>query len=134
MACSSWLPPRPSVMHQAHPRSPEQAEALHRFATSLPEVRQFAGSDLTSPANARRAVAVLTDLVAEAEALGETELRSDPGFQAALRRATTRFGLSLGLDAVDQAMGRLSGSPAAASALPDLRRRLAAARKTVEGE
>jgi hypothetical protein len=124
-----------AVMHQGHPRSPEQAEALRRFATSLPEVGQFAGSgDLTSPANARRAVAVLADLVAKAEALGETELRSDPGFQAALRRATTRFGLSLGLDAVDQAMGRLSGSPAAAGALPELRRRLAAARKTVEGE
>ena len=124
-----------AIMHQDHPRSPEQAEALRRFAGSLPEVRQFAGSrDLGSPANAARAVAVLTDLVAKAQALGETELRADPGFQSALRRATTRFGLSLGLDAVDQAIGRLSQSPAAAGALPGLRQRMAAARRTIDGD
>ena len=122
-----------AVMHQDHPRSPEQAEALRRFATSLPEVQQFTSSgDLTSPANVRRAVSVLTDLVAKAELLGETELRSDPGFQSALRRATTRFGLSLGLDTVDQAIGKLSAQPEAASAVPELKRRLAAARKAVE--
>jgi hypothetical protein len=122
-----------AVMHQDHPRSREQAEALRRFATSLPEVERFTSSgDLTSPANVRRAVAVLTDLVAKAQALGETELRSDPGFQGALRRTMTRSGLSLGLDTVDRAVGKLSASPAAASALPELRKRLSAARKTLE--
>jgi hypothetical protein len=122
-----------AIMHQDHPRSPEQAEALRRFATSLPEVEQFTKSgDLTSPANMRRAIAVLTDLVAKAQALGETELQSDPGFQNALTRVTTRFGLSLGLDAVDRAITGLSANPAAASALPELRKQLAAARETVE--
>jgi len=124
-----------AVMHQDHPRSPEQAAALRRFVTSLPEIEQFTKSgDLTSPENARRAIAVLTDLVAKAQALGATELKSDPGFQSALQRVTTRFGLSLGLDAVDRAIGKLSANPAAASALPELRKRLAAARKTVEGK
>ncbi|HTP50310.1 MAG TPA: hypothetical protein VMK42_06410 [Anaeromyxobacteraceae bacterium] len=124
-----------AVMHQGHPRSAEQAEALRRFATSLPEVEQFTKSgDLSSPANVRRAIAVLTDLVTKAEVLGETELRSDPGFQSALKRATTRFGLSLGLDAADRAIGKLAGSPEAARALPDLRRRLAAARKVVASD
>jgi hypothetical protein len=119
-------------MHQDHPRSREQAEALRRFATSLPEVQQFTGSgELTSAANVRRAVIVLTDLMSKAEALGETELRSDPGFQAALRRVTTRFGLSLGLDTVDQAIGKLAANPAAAGALPELRRKLAATRKAI---
>ena len=123
-----------AVMHQDHPRSPEQAEALRRFATSLPEVEQFTKSGhLSSPANVRRAIAVLSDLVAKAQVLGETELRSDPGFQGALRRVTTHFGLSLGLDTVDRVIGRLSANPAAANALPELRMRLAAARRTVEG-
>jgi hypothetical protein len=122
-----------AVMHQDHPRNTEQAAALRRFASSLPEVDQFTKSrDLTSPENVRRAVAVLTDIVAKAQVLGETELRSDPGFQSALRQATTRFGLTLGLDSVDQAITRLSGYPAAASALPELRKQLARARKTLE--
>jgi hypothetical protein len=122
-----------AIMHQDHPRSREQAEALHRFATSLPEVQHLAGAgDLTSPAGARRAVAVLTDLVTKAQLLGETELRSDPDFQSALSRATTRFGLTLGLDGVDRAIRELSANPAAASALPDLRKRLAMARKAIE--
>lgn len=122
-----------AVMHQDHPRNAEQAEALRRFATSLPEVERFTRSaDLTSPANVHRAVAVLTDLVAKAQLLGETELRADPGFQSALRRTTTRFGLSLGLDTVDQAVAKLSANPAAAGALADLRKRLAAARRTLE--
>jgi len=42
--------------------------ALKRFATSLPEVAQFAGGNLSSPENARRAVAVLSDIVAKAQA------------------------------------------------------------------
>jgi hypothetical protein len=124
-----------AVMHQGHPRNPQQAEALKRFATSLPEVEQFTKSgNLTSPENARRAVAVLTDLVSKAQALGQTELQSDPGFQSALQRVTARFGLSLGLDVMDQAIGRLSTNPAAAKAVPELRRRLIAARRTVEGK
>lgn len=122
-----------AVMHQDHPRNAEQAAALRRFASSLPEVEQFTkSSDLTSPENVRRAVVVLSDIVAKAQALGETELRSDPGFQSALRQTTTRFGLSLGLDSVDQAIGRLSAYPAAASAVPELRKQLAKARKTLE--
>ncbi len=121
-----------AVMHQDHPRSPQQAEALRRFATSLPEVEQFTKSgNLASPENARRAVAVLTDLVAKAQMLGETELQSDPGFQGALRRVTTRYGLSLGLDAIDRAIGKLSANPAAARAVPGLRTRLARARQAI---
>lgn len=121
-----------AIMHQDHPRNPEQAAALRRFATSLPEIQQFTLSrDLTSPANAARAVSVLTDLVAKAQALGETELQSDPGFQSALSRATTRVGLTLGLDTIDQAIQKLAANPAAASAIPTLRNRLAEARKTV---
>jgi hypothetical protein len=123
-----------AVMHQDHPRDAEQAEALRRFVASLPEIEQFTKSgDLTSPANVRRAVTVLTDLVAKAQVLGETELHADPGFQSALQRVTTRFGLSLELDAVDRAIAELSANPAAASVLPELRKRLATARKTVEG-
>ena len=121
-----------AIMHQDHPRNAEQAAALRRFATSLPEVAQFTSSrDLTSPANAARAVSVLTDLVAKAEALGETELKADPGFQSALGRATTRFGLTLGLDTIDQAIQRLAAVPAAASAIPRLRQQLADARRTL---
>ena len=122
-----------AIMHQDHPRNQEQAEALRRFATSLPEVEQFTQSgDLTSPANVHRAIAILTDLVAKAQVLGETELRSDPGFQSALRRVTARFGLSLGLDMVDRAIAGLSANPAAAGALPELRKRLAAVRKEIK--
>lgn len=121
-----------AIMHQNNPRNAQQAAALQRFATSLPEVAQFASSkDLTSPANAKRAVAVLSDILAKAQALGETELESDPGFQSALRETSTRFGASLGLDAVDVALRNLSGNPAAQSAVPDLQRRLALARKTL---
>ncbi|BDG01472.1 hypothetical protein AMOR_04680 [Anaeromyxobacter oryzae] len=122
-----------AVMHQDRPRSPEQAAALRRFATSLPEVRQLTRSGgLDSPANARRAVAVLTELVGKAQALGETELRADPAFQGAMSQAMTRLGLSLGLDTVDEAIGELGASPAAASAVPELRKRLAAARHALD--
>jgi hypothetical protein len=119
-----------AVMHQNHPRNAAQAAALQRFASSLPEVEAFTKGDLTSPANARRAVAVLTDLIGKAQALGETELAADPDFQSALSRVTTHAGLSLGLDAIDQAITTLSTNPAAAGAIPDLKRRLAQARKT----
>ena len=122
-----------ALMHSDHPRNPAQAEAMRRFVTSLPEVEQFTKSgDLSSPENVRRAVAALTDLIAKAHALGETELKSDPGFQSALQQVTTRFGLSMGLDVIDRSLGQLSASPAAAGAVPELRKRLAAARKTVE--
>ncbi len=81
----------------------------------------------------RRAVAVPSDLVAKAQALGETELRSGPGFQGALGQAMTRFGLSFGLDTVDRAIGKLPANPAAASPLPELRKRLTAAREELDG-
>lgn len=121
-----------ALMHSNHPRNPQQAEAMRRFVTSLPEVEQFTKSgDLSSPANVRRAVSVLTDLVGKAQVLGETELKSDPGFQSALQRATTRFGLTLGLDAVDRILGQLEKNQAAASAVPELRKKLAAARNSL---
>lgn len=122
-----------AIMHQDHPRNAKQAEALRRFATSLPEVAEFTRSgDLTSPENVARAVQVLNDLIAKAEALGETELAADPNFQTAWAQATTRTGLTLGLDTIDQAINRLAANPAAAGAVPDLRRRLARARHLAE--
>ena len=118
-----------AVMHQNHPRNAKQAEALRSFATSLPEVAEFTSSgDLTSPENVARAVHVLNDLISKAEVLGETELEADPNFQSAWARATTRTGLTLGLDTIDQAINRVAANPAAAAAVPDLRRRLAKAR------
>ena len=124
-----------AIMHQDHPRNAAQAEALRRFATSLPEVEQFtkAGS-LSSPENAARAVAVLTDLLRKAQALGETELQTDPGFQSALRQGTTRFGLTLGLDSIDKAIGVLAANPSTAAAVPALRTQLAKARRVADGQ
>lgn len=122
-----------AVMHQDHPRDAKQAAALQRFAASLPEVAQFADAkDLTSPVKAKRAIAVLADVLAKAQALGETELESDPGFQGALRRVSAQFGTSLGLDAVELALRNLSGNPAAKNAVPDLQQRLAMARRAIE--
>jgi len=121
-----------AVMHQNHPRNARQAEALRRFAASLPEVGRIGRmGSWSSPDDAARAVAALSDVIGKAQALGETELESDPGFQSALRRATARTGLALGLDTVDQALGRLEANPAAARQIPLLRRRLAAARRTL---
>ena len=72
-----------AIMHQDHPRNAEQAAALQRFASSLPEIEQvMKPGALTSPANVSRAVAVLTDLIGKAQALGETELQSDPSSRA----------------------------------------------------
>jgi len=123
-----------AMEHQNRPRNAAQAAALRNFATSLPEVAQFTSSgNLRSPANAQRAVTVLTDLVDKAEVLGETELQADPGFQGALRQTTTRMGLSLGLDAIDRAIGKLANNPATSGAVPGLRKRLAAVRKAVKG-
>jgi hypothetical protein len=122
-----------AVMHQNHPRNAQQAEALRRFATSLPEVAQFTqNGSLASPQNAARAVVVLRDLLAKAEALGYTELDADPGFQSALRQATTRFGLTLGLDQADKVITALANNPAAAGAVPGLRQQLAKARRVAE--
>lgn len=118
-----------ALMHSTQPRNAAQSAALQRFVTSLPEIEQFTKGDLMSPANAQRAIAVLTDLVGKAQALGETELAADPNFQSALSRVTTHVGLSFGLDALEQAIDTLAKNPAAASAIPDLKRRLAQARK-----
>jgi hypothetical protein len=74
---------------------------------------------------------VLNDLISKAEALGETELQADPNFQSAWAQASTRTGLTLGLDTIDQAINRLAANPAAATAVPELRRRLAKARTLV---
>jgi len=122
-----------ALMHSEHPRNAEQAAALKRFVTSMPEVAQFTQGDLTSPANAARAVTVLQDLISKADALGETELRADPAFQSAWAQATTRTGLTLGLDSIDHAINRLAQNPATAGAVPDLRRRLAQARALARG-
>lgn len=122
-----------AVMHQNHPRNARQAQALRAFAQSLPELQQFTrAGDLSSPANAVRAVRVLSDVIAKAQLLGETELQADPGFQSALRRATARTGLTLGLDAVDQTLTKLAANPAVAREMPGLRGRLAAARRTLQ--
>jgi hypothetical protein len=122
-----------AVMHQDHPRNAEQAAALRSFAGSLPELEQFAHSGaFASPQNIARAAAVLRDVIGKAQALGETELRADPGFQEALRRVTTRYGTSLALDAVQSAVDGLARNPAASGTVADLRRRLAQARGVVE--
>lgn len=121
-----------AVMHQNHPRNAAQAAALRNFATSLPEVEQFTHrGDFTSPANVARAVGVLTDLLSKAQALGETELQSDPGFQSALKQVGVRTGLSLGLDVIDHSIDVMARSPAAAFAAPALRARLAQVRRSL---
>jgi hypothetical protein len=121
-----------AVMHQNHPRNAAQAAALRNFATSLPEVEQFARSgDFTSPANIARAVRVLTDLLSKAQVLGETELKSDPGFQSALKQVGVRTGLSLGLDAISHSIEVMARSPGAAAAAPALRARLAEVRRSL---
>jgi hypothetical protein len=121
-----------AVMHQDHPRNPQQAAALANFARSLPEVEQFTRSGgLSSPRNLARAVLVLQDLIGKAQALGETELSADPGFQGALRQVTTRYGAMLGLDAVQSALDALARNPAAAGKVADLRQRLARARRAL---
>ncbi len=122
-----------AMMHQNSPRNAAQAVALKRFAESLPEIAQFtSGKNLTSPANAQRAVQVLSDLLAKAQALGQTELDADPGFQSALRRVTTRFGGSMGLDVVSLVLDKLAANPLTAKAVPGLRAQLARARSAFQ--
>ena len=123
-----------ALMHSNAPRNARQAAALRTFELSLPEVEVFSsGKNLASPQNAARAVRVLQDIIGKAQALGETELEADPGFQSALRQVTTRFGTNLGLDAVDLSLRKLAANPTTAGAVPGLRRQLALARKTVAG-
>ncbi|HEY8105656.1 MAG TPA: hypothetical protein VIE46_06085 [Gemmatimonadales bacterium] len=74
---------------------------------------------------------VLSDIIAKAQALGETELASDPNFQSALSQVSTRFGTNLGLDAVDLALAKLAANPVTAGAVPQLRTQLATARRTI---
>jgi hypothetical protein len=123
-----------AVMHQNHPRNARQAQALRRFAASLPEVEQFTRGSLASPQNAVRAVVVLQDLIGKAEALGYTELDADPGFQGALRQTTTRVGLTLALDQMQKAVTTLAANPTTAGAVPELEARLAKARRVAGGE
>lgn len=121
-----------AIMHQNEPRNARQAAAMQRFATSLPEVAAIGNpKDLTSPQNAKRAIAALADIIGKAQALGETELDADPGFQSALRQVSARFGANLGLDAVDLTLSKLSANPATASAVPNLRRQVEQARHTI---
>jgi hypothetical protein len=122
-----------AVMHQDNPRNAQQAAALRRFASSLPEVAEFTKSgDLSSPANISRAITVLTDLLGKAEALGETELQADPGFQSALRSATTRVGLTLGLDSIDHVVNLLGASQANPAEVQALRLKLSEVRGSLD--
>lgn len=122
-----------ALMHSNQPRNAKQAAAFQRFVTSLPQVAQFASAkDLTSPANAMRAATVLSDIIAKAQALGETELEADPNFQSAYQQVFTRFASNLGLDAVDLALRNVAANPATANAVPNLQLQLAKARTTIE--
>lgn len=121
-----------ALMHQNQPRNRAQADALRRFAASLPEVGVFSDpGSLTTPARAAQAAAVLEDLLGKAEALGRTELDADPSFQAALRAATMHTGLNLSLDAIDHSLDVMAGNPLAASRVPSLRRQLEHVRTTL---
>jgi len=121
-----------ALTHANKPRNARQAAAMQQFVTSIPEVAQFASSgSLTSPENARRAMVVMTDIIAKAQTLGETELASDPNFQSALNQVSTRFGANMELDAVDLVLDKLAANPATASAVPALRKQLAAARQSL---
>ncbi len=123
-----------ALMHSNSPRNPEQAAALRRFVSSMPELEMVGNpKNFSSPQGAQRAVSALADIIGKAQSLGETELAADPKFQSAWRQASTRFGANLGLDAVDEAVGKLAANPATASAVPGLRAQLARARRTLAG-
>jgi len=123
-----------AMMHADHPRNARQAAALQQFVLTIPAVaRVTSPKDLASPASAARAVNALSDMLSKAQVLGETELDADPGFQSAMRRVSTRFGASLGLDAVNLALNRMAATPATARAVPRLRQQLAAARTSIAG-
>jgi hypothetical protein len=123
-----------ALMHSNQPRNAKQEAALRQFVASLPQIEQFASSkSFASPENAARAAAILSDIVAKAQVLGQTELDADPGFQSALRQVTTRFGAGLGLDAVDVALNQLAANPTTARLVPGLREQLATARRAIAG-
>jgi len=123
-----------ALMHSNNPRNAQQAAAMQRFIASMPELQAVGNPRSFSTAQgAQRAVTALADIIGKAQALGETELAADPKFQSAWRQASTRFGANLGLDAVDEALGKLAVNPATASAVPGLRARLVVARQTLAG-
>lgn len=123
-----------ALMHSNNPRNAEQAAAMHRFVESMPELQAIGNPrSFSSGAGAQRAITALSDVIGKAQSLGQTELQSDPAFRSAWRQASTRFGANLGLDAVDDALGKLARNPATASAVPGLRARLALARRTLSG-
>jgi hypothetical protein len=123
-----------ALMHSNQPRNAKQQAALGQFVASLPQIEQLAGSkSFASPESAARAAAILSDIVAKAQALGQTELDADPGFQSAFRQVTTRFGAGLGLDAVDAALNQLAANPATARVVPGLREQIAVARRSIAG-
>ena len=122
-----------ALLHSNHPRNAQQAAAMQSFVQSLPEIAQFANAkDLTTPANAQRAVVVLSDIIGKAQALGVTEIDADPAFQSAWRQVSTRFGANLGLDAVDLVLRKLADNPAYAASVSDLRNQVAVARRTID--
>ena len=124
-----------ALMHSDHPRNAQQADAIRRFVTSLPQVEAVAqAAHSHSPQDAAKAVNALTDLITKAEAVGETELDADPAFQSAWTRASTRTGLSLGLDSIEHAINQLAKNPAAATQVAELRRKLAQARAVAAGK
>jgi hypothetical protein len=119
-------------MHQNRPRNAEQAAALRQFTAALPLLQRLTRSGrLDAPEDLARVVGVLSALLSRAQVLGSTELQADPGFQSALRHSATRLGLSLGLDTADQLIRKLAATPGALSYLPQLRRQLAQARRTL---
>ena len=118
-----------ALMHSDHPRNAQQAAAIRSFVTSLPQVEAVAkAAHSRSPQDTAKAVSALTDLITKAEAVGETEIKSDPAFQSAWARASTRTGLSLGLDSIEHAINQLAKNPAEAAQVAQLRRKLAQAR------
>ncbi len=122
-----------ALVHRDSP-DPQQAVALRTFEASLPEVAQLAGrASLASPAGAQRAVAALSDILAKAQALGRSELRTDPGSRSALDRACTRFGADLGMDAVQLVLARMASRAGSAGAVATLRQELHQARASIDG-
>ena len=123
-----------ALMHANTPRNPRQAAALQQFVASMPELELVGNPrNFSTAQGAQRAVAALADIIGKAQSLGETELAADPKFESAWRQASARFGANLGLDAVDEALGKLASNPATAGAVPGLRSRLAIARRTLDG-
>lgn len=121
-----------ALMHANNPRNAQQAAALHRFVESMPELAAVGNArNFSTASGAQRAIAALTDIIGKAQSLGETELQGDPAFRSAWSQASARFGANLGLDAVDDAIGKLSRNPSTASAVPALRAKLLAARRVL---